>query len=257
MNNHSDLPGIAVNIAITAVVLVVIILGLNRMGLYNLPSWIEDVVNPDNYQDNAAGVDDSMVYESVGYDINENTNVEKTSLTYENARQMLENIEALRNYYHELNINLMSNGKTVFSKVVINKMDEVYSADIYNKSGRLIKSIQSENDSITVKEYTNERVTGEFSYPAGNFTVGELSGVILDHENFLSGDYALEEGDFSVIYGDFGAELEIVFDTVMDDYSQHEIYRVNVDYGVVTNAQCYENDELVYEMNTVVLQHNS
>ena len=257
MNNNSDLPGIAVNIAITAVVLAVIILGLNRMGLYNLPSWIENVVNPDNYQDNNANVDDSMVYESVGYDISENTKVEKTSLTYENARQILEKIEVSRDYYHELSINLMSEGKTRSSKVVINKLDGMYSADIYNKSGRIIKSIENKNDSITVKEYTNERVTGEFSYPSGNFTVWELAGVIVDHENFLSGDYALEEGDFSVIYGDFGAELEIVFDTVMEEYSQHEVYRVNVDYGVVTNAQCYENDELVYEMNTVVLQHNS
>ena len=44
MNNHRDLLGIILNVLFAVLVLAIIILGLNRMGLYNLPEQIENFI---------------------------------------------------------------------------------------------------------------------------------------------------------------------------------------------------------------------
>lgn len=256
MNNHRDLLGIVLNVLFALVVLGIIIIGLNRMGLYELPSVIENMFTGSSEQENSVDVDDGKVYSSVGYDDEKSAEVEKTLVTYENARLMLEKVKSVDDYHHEVYVSRDDKKTNDDARINIDKKDGLYRASVYTGNGKLTKEISEKDGNITVKEYVNEKLKSEFTYPSGNFTVGELAGVILDHENFLSGEYALSEGEFSVIQGDFGIELEIAFDTVMDNYKQREVYRMNLDYGVVVSARCYENDVLIYDMQTVNLKEN-
>ncbi len=254
MNNHRDLLGIILNVLFAVLILAIIILGLNRMGLYNLPEQIENFIFSSEKEQKEENVDDSQIYNTVEYDENKYSKVEKTAVTYENARQLLSSVVSAQNYHHEVVVSRKNEGAQESVKVILKKQDGLYNAELYSIGGKLLKMISEKDGKITVKEYQNGYQVREFTHPAGNFTVTELAGVVVDHENFLSGDYELSEGEFSVIQGDFGIELEIVFDTVMENYTQHEVYRINVDYGMVTKALCYENELLVYELETYALR---
>ena len=247
MNNHRDLLGIIINVLFASAILVTIVLSLNRMGLYKLPQGIENLLFPSDKEQISENADDSKIYETAHYEDDKSFKTEKTSLSYENARKMLEAVENTRDFHHELSVKYAQNDNA--EKIVVDCKNGLRTVYLYDRN-RMSKSIHEAEDTITVQEYENSVVVNEFSYPSGNFTAGELAGVITDHNSFLDGEYELEEGEFSVIQGDFGIELEIAFTEKMDGYEQREIYRINTDYGVVTSAVCYEADVLVYEMRT-------
>lgn len=253
MNKHSDVLGLAANILIAVVILLIIIVSLNKMGLYKLPSPIEKLLSTSDEDEIPASVDDEKLYGSLDYDKNEDTDMEKVSVTYQNARTMLDSVENDKNYHHEISVTHKNDKKTVSKKVVLEKRDGLYTADIYSASGNHLKRISESNTDITVTEYKNAD-SKSYTYPKGSFTVPDLSSVVVDFDSFLSGGYELEEAEFSVIQGDFGIKLEIMFETVMEGYVQQEVYSINPDYGVVTEAQCYENGVMVYDMQTLVLR---
>ena len=247
MNNHRDLLGIIINVLFAAAILVTIVLSLNRMGLYNLPSGLEKLLFPSDKEQTSENVDDSKIYDTVHFDADNSAQADKVAVTYENAKKMLEAVENSRDYHHELSLKYSSEGSG--KRVVVDKKDGFSSIQIYN-GNTVYKSIHEADGIITVKRYRNATVEREFSYPSGNFTAAELAGIITDHKSFLEGEYELGEGEFSVIQGDFGIELEIAFTQKADSYEQREIYRINTDFGVVTSALCYEGDVLVYNMQT-------
>ena len=46
MNNHRDILGLIVNIIVVAVILCTIVVGLNRIGIYDLPDGLEKLLSP-------------------------------------------------------------------------------------------------------------------------------------------------------------------------------------------------------------------
>ena len=50
---------------------------------------------------------------------------------------------------------------------------------------------------------------------------------------------------------------EVEFVSVKEGYSQLQKYTLNLDYGIVTEAKCYENDALIYDMYTDSISDNS
>ncbi len=254
MKSHRDIPGVVINIFIAALLLAFIILGLNKMGLYELPEAVEKIISPSSTHEDDRDVDEQKVYHSIGFDNDGNEVVEKTSISHENARKMLEKVENTKSYRHELSVKIGDGASSAVKRVVLEKSGTGLSAAVYSENGVLLENIVEEGDNITVERIISGAHSEKITHPKGSFSVSELCGVVTSHENFLEGDYVLEEGDFSVIQGDFGIELEIVFDTVMDNYKQKEVYRINLDYGIVTSAKCYENDVVVYDMQTLLLR---
>lgn len=254
MKSHRDIPGVVINIFIAALILALIILGLNKMGLYELPDAVEKIISPSSTHEDDGDVDEGKVYDSVSFDKEREKVVEKTKISHENARKMLEEVKNTKSYRHELSVCRVDGSSSKVQRVVLEKSDNICSAAIYSENGLLLENIVEEGDNITVERIISGAHSEKITHPKGSFSVSELAGVVTSHENFLEGDYVLEEGDFSVIQGDFGIELEIVFDTVMDNYKQKEVYRINLDYGIVTSAKCYENDVVVYDMQTILLR---
>ncbi len=254
MKNHRDLEGLGANILIAALILLMIIAALNKMGLYNLPPLIENFLNPQSVEEKNHSIDEDKIYNSAQFDTESSGEVEKVKISHENAREMLEKIFNKNDYRHEISVTHYAEGTSLTRQVVIEKKNSFYEADVYSRSATLLESYSETDDEITAQKYSGGKVLHTATYPKGSFTVPELCSVIADHKSFLDGIYDLQEGNFSVIHGDFGTELEIVFETVLENYSQTEAYRINVDYGIVTQAECTENGKLVYSMQTLSLK---
>ncbi len=257
MKNHRDLVGLGANILIAALILIIIIVGLNKMGLYNLPEPIENLLNPQSVDERNQSIDEDKIYNSAHFDADEYGSVSRQEVTYENARAILEKIVNKYNYRHEISVTHSSDTTALTREVVLEKKDGLYSAQVFTDKAVLIEQYSDSEDTVTAHKYQNGSLAESMSFPKGSFTVPELCSVIADHSSFLDGTYELQKGSFAVIQGDFGTELEITFDTALDNYTQTEIYRVNVDYGIVTQAECVENGKVVYLMQTLSLKELS
>lgn len=253
MKKNSDFFGLLLNVLLATIVIVFIVFGLNKIGLYELPSFIRKII-PSVQVEEDGDDEDEKIYDFGGFDEENKGEVEKTELDYENARKMLESMKGTRDYSHRLSVTVYSESGSLTKRINVERKNGLYSAEISSSEGMSLKSISEHDEKITVREYAENGSFTELDYPKGGFTVSELCGVVLTPDTFLEGDYSLAEGDFSLLEGDFGIELEIAFVSSLDGYELKEVYRINPDYGIVTRAESYEGDSLVYLMQTELLR---
>lgn len=253
MKKNSDFFGLLLNVLLATIVIVFIVFGLNKIGLYELPSFIRKII-PSVQVEEDGDDEDEKIYDFGGFDEENKGEVEKTELDYENARKMLESMKGTRDYSHRLSVTVYSESGSLTKRINVERKNGLYSAEISSSEGTSLKSISEHDEKVTVREYAENGSFTELDYPKGCFTVSELCGVVLTPDTFLEGDYSLAEGDFSLLEGDFGIELEIAFVSSLDGYELKEVYRINPDYGIVTRAESYEGDSLVYLMQTELLR---
>ena len=86
------------------------------------------------------------------------------------------------------------------------------------------------------------------------FSVSDECGFILTHDAFLASDFLLDASTFEKNVNEYGSNLIITFDNEFDEFQQTLKYTISLDYGIVTDAECYEQGVLVYKMNTVLLR---
>lgn len=250
MNNHRDILGIAFNVLVVLFMLALIVFGLNKIGVYNLPAPIEKLIGTYNEvsDDNQYGnnnVVDSMVYDDYYSGL-----VTSSEITYENARVLLESIVPADNYSQDISVQYFQNNKKnpYIEKISVNRRKGLYSATVMDLASGIVKTIQEKNNVISVLPEGKEE--NWYELPKGEFDISDECGFILTVENFINSQSLLEQASFSLSKGNFGSEITIVFDSVIDGYTQKEQYTVSLDFGVVISAECYENDTLVYSMST-------
>ena len=249
MNNHRDVLGIVFNVIVILLLLTLIIIGLNKIGVYDLPDPVEKVLGTYKESEADGPEKNNEVVNSIIYKNNDEFFITASDITYENARLLLKNISPSDNYIHEITVEYYNDGKSYYGekiKVVRNK--GLYSANIYNSNSKIIKSIKEKETSFVVSYNDDSKNNAEF--PKGTFNISDECSFILNADNFLTGSFSLNEASFSVSNGAYGGEITIVFDNVLDGYIQKEKYVISLDFGVVISAECYENDELIYKMKT-------
>ena len=106
-----------------------------------------------------------------------------------------------------------------------------------------------EKDGTTSVSVRRGKETHTASYPTGDIDFAGEIGVILTHEDFLK--TAGDDGyTYSLISSDDGTLMLITFTSQSGAYTQTQTYKLNLDYGIVTEAWCYENDKLIYALST-------
>lgn len=94
MKNNRDISGFIANILIVVAILALIVVGLNRIGIYDLPDSVEKLLGTSDEQDDPAlsesfGTD---IDKSLVYDENQGLVLTGSELTFENARSVLERL---------------------------------------------------------------------------------------------------------------------------------------------------------------------
>ncbi|MBE6681515.1 MAG: hypothetical protein E7600_04425 [Ruminococcaceae bacterium] len=255
MKNHREVLGIAVNVVLVLVLLLFIVIGLNKIGVYDLPDRVEKLIGTYKEPQDVSIKSNSGLDESIEYNDKKTVVTPVSELTYENARSLIEEIEAVKSYRHEMTAEYYDESQVALLQNISFESDNGIShAVVTDGAGNSLKTV-SENDgiiSVTMFSDGNESV---ITYPKSNFDITDECGFIITADNFLSSDYELDEASFYLENGTYGSELTITFETVMGDYSQTEVYTLSVDYGVVVYAECYENDKLIYTLKTKSLSH--
>lgn len=237
----------ALSILLVAAVLVFIMAGLSHIGLLELPGALfgqgKEKENP--------SVDEELAGILQGASAPSELTVLRADMTPESVRTMLSELEPVESYMQELEYTVYSQGVGSMRRVVILMRPGAKLAyyvtpgagayrQIFEKDGRTSVSVRSGG-----KVQTRAYATGDISFE------GEV-GVVLTHEDFLK--TVGEEGyTYSLLSGDTGTLMLITFTTQSGSYSQTQTYKLNLDYGVVTEVTCYENGRLIYSMNTSTL----
>lgn len=256
MKNHRDLFGLLANLLIVAVVLAAIIIGLNKIGVYDLPDWAEKLLGTAEVGSETSAEDNSLAYENVGYDSDSTGLLVGNVPTYANAKQLLSAVKPDNGYMQEIIVVQNSSSSKLTQRMTVVNDAGLYEINILDEAGNLIKHIKEDGENINVIIFDRGQ-SSKYSLPKGDIAVWEECGVLLNSDNFLDSDYELENSEFQIVDSDYGTCAVIEFDSSFDGYSQREIYTVSLDYGVVLEAQCYENDTLVYSLETLEIANIS
>lgn len=243
----------ALNFLVIAALIAVITLGLNRIGIFEFPDFIGEILNGRKNVQTVLPGDDGKIYESLSNGINTDTVNVVSELNQENVRRLLENVSVQPSYYQELEVSLYDeNGKSITRKAVVRRTDGFTDVTLYDVNNRLIKLIEQQIDGvkITVPEGNSERSA---FFSEGSISIEQESGVVMTHKLFLDSEFVGKEPSYSVAYSSYGTVMQIVFETHDAKLPQTQKYWLSLDYGIVVRAETYENDSLVYLLETSVL----
>ncbi len=253
MKNYRDLFGIVANAVLVLALLFAIMIGLNKIGVYELPNFVERIIGTSEVVDSGQDVGDTNVYSTVNYKVSDSAS-EEISLNSNNIKNLVMNITPAENYRQSIYVVNYSDDAEKNEKMSIVCKGGYYDIIVMDSDGHLIKNVSESDTKTSVTVLSTDGVLENFEVDKGSFSVWEEVGIILNSNNFISSDYELAETDFMVQYGDFGAEAIFEFVTDFQNYSQREIYTLSLDYGIVISAECYEEDVLVYSMKTSSLE---
>ena len=247
MKNKKEILGLAVNISLVVFLFCFIVAGLNIIGIYSLPKPIEKLLG--TYVDEETSyADDDIIYSSI--DFTETASVFQTvSLDYESAFTVLNNLVPRRSYAQKINV-IYKNDQNERKEIInVMKTGSAVLAEVSDENGIPFKRVEYDNDRVLISEFFGD-FTGSNEFSKGEFNIYEDCGFILTAEEFLNSGFELQEADFNRFIKDGAYYISISFDNKRFNSSQFVKFVISLDFGVVTEAYCYENDSLVYEMTT-------
>ncbi|MBR6635456.1 MAG: hypothetical protein IKL41_07535, partial [Clostridia bacterium] len=150
MKNHRDLFGLLANILIVAVVLAAIIIGLNKIGVYDLPVWAEKLLGTAETGTENNTVDNSLAYEHVDYDSEDEGSAEANVLTYENAKQLLTAVKPDNNYMQETVVIQSTDSAKFTQRMTVVNNGGLYEINILDEGGNLVKHVKEDDKNINV-----------------------------------------------------------------------------------------------------------
>lgn len=249
MKNHREFSGIFANALIVVLVLVFIVFGLNKIGVYDLPDFVEKLLGTyegsNTSTDSNDGKNESQDIEFDG----SKDNKQIFELDYTRASKLLENLKAKSDYSHEISYSGFFDGISRNTNLSLTRKRNLYCVYVVDDNNRVVKEITETENGVMVLTRSHGEVY-EAVFEKGDFDISDECGFVLTAEEFLSSGYELSDAEFSMFEDGFGTAVKIAFDKTMGGITQHQEYVISLDFGVVTNAICYENSTLVYSMST-------
>lgn len=242
------------NVLVIAGIIVFIIAGLWRIGLVEMPAFLGNIfASPaDKITDNSQSTEHFLEENRLAGDYE----IIKLNMDTESVREILNNLVPAKEYSHDFQYKLISGKKTTTKRFAVISTNDVSCAYFVSYDGAIVnKQIIETADKTIVNTVAGPSLRTE-EYVSGNISFEEQIGAVLTHKDFLA---LADEPDFSfsLASSDNGMLLVVYFSSVMEDYTQQQTYILNLDYGIVTEAQCYENDRLIYELTTNSISENT
>lgn len=120
-----------------------------------------------------------------------------------------------------------------------------YKNELYDGEDTLIKTVSLRDGELFVAQNGIETALS-----ADSTTFFAESG-ISETASFLSEEG--EEFSYTLAESDYGTLLYADFTVEKGAYRQRQEYYISLDYGMVVRADCYENDSLIYHLETNAL----
>ena len=242
------------NILVIAGIIVFIIAGLWKIGLVETPAFLKDIfVSPtDKGTDNSQSTEHFLEENR----LENNYEIIKLNLDTEAVKEILNNLVPAKKYSHDFQYKLISGKKSLSKRITVVEENEVSCAYFVSGDGTTVNKQVIEVNGKTITNTVLGQSLRTEEAVSGNISFEEQIGAVITHKDFLSlADDP--EFSFSLASSDDGMLLVVYFSSVIDDYAQQQTYILNLDYGIVTEAQCYENDKLIYELTTNSISENT
>ncbi len=247
MKNKHEIFGLAANILAVVLLLAFIVAGLNFIGIYKLPAPIEKLLGTYEDSDGLYVGNDNEVYDIIGFS-DDDAQYHTVDLDYSNAKAILEELSVNADYVHDVTVRHCYENAERVQIVSVKRNSGLYEASVFEDNAR-VKSIKESKDTVVITTPEGEEEV-QISLPKGSFDISRECGFILNVSEFLESDVELDESTFSQFSNDYGVFLTILFESSLNDIVYKQSYVISLDFGVVTEVKCYEQDKLVYEMIT-------
>lgn len=246
----------ALNFLVVVLLLCGIVFGLNKIGVFSFSDFFRELFGLPERQVNVLPHDDGKIYQSLSDGKSGEDVTVKVSLTPENVKSLLESVTLADDYYQEAQYTVFAeNSQSIRRKAVIRRTDALTSISLYDEAGTLFKRIEQLEKGVRVTNISSDGNETWSEFPDGSISAEQESGVIMTHADFLDGNLSsqFDESSYSVAYSSYGTVMLITFEKSDEKYKRTQKYWLSLDYGVVVRAECYENDSLVYLLETLSL----
>lgn len=234
------------NVSVIAAIIVFIIVGLWKIGLLESPAFIKNWFFSEkvNHSENSEKIEDFLSENPV----NNRYDVTAVQLSSENVKKILSEIQQDKTYSHDFQYSLISSHKIVTKRITVIKENGIACAYFVSHDGSVNKQIIEHDGTTTVNTLFNNELKTE-TFNSGDIEFSEQIGAVISHKDFLE---AADNSDysFSLASSEDGTVMIIEFNSSIGEYTQKQNYKLNLDYGVVIEAKCYENDTLIYSLTT-------
>lgn len=242
----------ALHVLVIALILAFILFGLWRIGLIEPPAFAARLfgLSTDNPSDSPDSATEFLKPEDAFGDYT----VLRAELSAETVRDMLENLTPAESYMQDLQYTLFSSHGSVSQRIVISRNAGTSTAYYISSGARATRQVIERDGTLTVNTTVGNNLRS-VSYPSAAVGFDEQIGVIRTHKDFLAtaDDTAYT---YSLLSGEDGTVMLISFTSQLGSLTQEQTYYLNLDYGVVTSADCYENGEPVYSLSTNAISRN-
>ena len=236
----------SLNVLLVAAILIFILFGLAKIGLIDLPAFFAPLFGKD--PNASSDLTDNGFSDILKRTENDSFTVLKAGLTPESVRTVLSALTPKETYAHDLEYTVYSGGVGSSRRVALFMDKDVSLAYYVSPGAGAYKQILAYGGTTKISVLRNRAVHTD-TYPTGDLDFAGEIGVILTQEDFLK--TTGEDGyTYSLLSGDEGTLMLITFTSQNGSYTQTQTYKLNLDYGIVTEAQCYENGRLIYTLST-------
>ncbi len=192
---------------------------------------------------------DEKIYESISDNKTDSVSI-YPSLGHDSVKLLLSSAVRPEKFYWEFNKTVISSQKERIIKGSVKFEGDNYRMELYSAANNdLEKTVIRQNDTITIQTYLDFQ-SSVATFSADTTSVFIEAGVP-DITDFLSDEgkefaYSLHESEYGkILYAEFSKEK--------DGYSQLKNYYISLDFGIVLKADCFENGNLIYSINTISL----
>ena len=241
------------NVLVIAGILLFIIAGLMKIGMFEVPAFLRKFTEkPTEQTDGYTNNQSDFLGEA---DSEKNYEFQNALLTPDSVKKLLSELAPTEEYSQDVHFTVYSGESSVTKRVFLMKKKDLYCAFYLSGDSKPEKQIVRNENRTVINILDGENLKSAV-YNNGDIDFSAQTGVILTHKDFF------EAADnpqytFSLKNDEHGTVLLIEFVSVKEGYSQLQKYTLNLDYGIVTEAKCYENDALIYEMYTDSISDNS
>lgn len=242
------------NILVIAGIIVFIVAGLWKIGIIEMPLFLENIFvsASDKSTESNQSTEDFLEDNKIG----DNYEIIKLNPDTKSVKKILGALVPAEKYSHDFQYRVISGKKTLTRRIAVVEQDGVSCAYFVSNDGTSVNKQIVEADGKTIVNTILGQALRTQEFMSGDVDFEEQIGALITHKDFLAladnPDYS-----FSLASGDDGMLLIVRFSSVMGDYVQQQTYVLNLDYGVVTEAQCYENNRLIYTLTTNSISENT
>ncbi len=242
------------NILVIAGIIVFIIAGLGKIGLIEMPAFLENIfVSPSNEITDSSQSTEHFLEENK---LESSYEIIKLNMDTESVKEILNNVLPAKKYSHDFQYKLISGKKSLSKRIAVVEENDVSCAYFVSGDGTTVNKQIIEADGKTIINTISGQSLRTEEIVSGNISFEEQIGALFTHKDFLSLAHN-PDFTFSLASSEDGMLLVVDFSSVMDDYAQQQTYVLNLDYGIVTEAQCYENNRLIYTLTTNSISENT